>query len=75
MNKGSADYGLHMIQLCLNLIFLTIIMSSSSYRLIIAITSLHWNYTTTCTYQSHHHTHENLLPNYLEIKVAMMPAD
>ena len=39
-----ADYGLHVIQSRLNLIFLATTMSSSSYRLIVATTSspLYW---------------------------------
>ena len=38
MIPRSVNHGLHVIQLCLNLIFLATTISSSSYRLIVAIT-------------------------------------
>ena len=69
MITGPTDHRFHII-------FLATAISSSLYRIIIATTSLHWHYTTTCTHQAHHHyTHRILLPVCLKTRVAIMSAD
>ena len=77
-----ADFGLHIIQSRLNLVFLATVMNSSLYHYNLIISITYYRLYVLILLSSYHacqpchpHPHRTSPPNRLEIRVAMIPAD